>query len=169
MSVALLPTVWETVAIYHNHRGRTDCLIRSSTIEFAFSKKIFYPGCRFSLHQAGADHAGIAYCQQGSRSIGEILRGLILMGVAWTGKYTWASGIHLKLPPVWSPSLALESNKKRTFSSCKSLKVIYRIQSVLSVRFWLLWIRSSWRSKRLFVIKFSVKRKVLRRKDLQNL
>jgi len=34
-----------------------------------------------------------------------------------------------------TPSLALESNKKRTFSSCKSLKVIYRIQSVLSVRF----------------------------------
>jgi predicted nuclease of predicted toxin-antitoxin system len=31
------------------------------------------------LAQAGIAHAGIAYCRQGSRSIGEIIRGLILI------------------------------------------------------------------------------------------
>ena len=31
------------------------------------------------LHYAGTDHAGIAYCIKDSRSIGEILRGLILI------------------------------------------------------------------------------------------
>lgn len=34
------------------------------------------------LHQAGADHLGIIYCIQGSRSIGEIIRGLF-----WFGSY----------------------------------------------------------------------------------
>ena len=31
------------------------------------------------LRQAGADHVGIVYCIQGSRSIGEIIRGLVLI------------------------------------------------------------------------------------------
>lgn len=31
------------------------------------------------LHQSGMKHAGIAYCNQNRRSIGEILRGLILI------------------------------------------------------------------------------------------
>ncbi|MEX0270137.1 hypothetical protein AB3R30_13415 [Leptolyngbyaceae cyanobacterium UHCC 1019] len=31
------------------------------------------------LHQAGANHVGIIYCIQGSRSIGEIIRGLVLI------------------------------------------------------------------------------------------
>ncbi len=31
------------------------------------------------LHAQGIAHAGIAYCQQGSKSIGEILRSLILL------------------------------------------------------------------------------------------
>ena len=31
------------------------------------------------LHYAGFSHSGIAYCIKGSRSIGEILRGLILI------------------------------------------------------------------------------------------
>ena len=31
------------------------------------------------LHSAGNEHAGIAYCIKGSRSIGEIIRGLILI------------------------------------------------------------------------------------------
>ena len=51
-------------------------------LKFALSQErvIFTQDADFlRLHQAGADHAGIAYCQQGSRSIGEILRGLILM------------------------------------------------------------------------------------------
>jgi predicted nuclease of predicted toxin-antitoxin system len=51
-------------------------------LEFALSQKrvVFTQDADFlRLHQAGADHAGIAYCQQGSRSIGEILRGLILI------------------------------------------------------------------------------------------
>ena len=51
-------------------------------LKFALSQErvIFTQDADFlRLHQAGADHAGIAYCQQGSRSIGEILRGLILI------------------------------------------------------------------------------------------
>lgn len=31
------------------------------------------------LHQAGVGHAGIAYCRQGSLSIGEMLRRLVLV------------------------------------------------------------------------------------------
>jgi len=31
------------------------------------------------LHQRGLEHYGIAYCHQNSRSIGEIVRGLILI------------------------------------------------------------------------------------------
>lgn len=31
------------------------------------------------LHQSDMEHAGIAYCNQNHRSIGEILRGLILI------------------------------------------------------------------------------------------
>ncbi|NEP55677.1 MAG: hypothetical protein F6K31_01365 [Symploca sp. SIO2G7] len=32
-----------------------------------------------ALHQRGLDHCGIVYCHQNSRSIGEIVRGLILI------------------------------------------------------------------------------------------
>ncbi len=32
-----------------------------------------------ALHRQGADHAGIAYCNEGARTIGEMLRGLLLM------------------------------------------------------------------------------------------
>jgi hypothetical protein len=31
------------------------------------------------LHQAGVFHSGITYCVQGSRSVGEIIRGLVLI------------------------------------------------------------------------------------------
>ncbi|MCU0543304.1 MAG: hypothetical protein MUE44_14215 [Oscillatoriaceae cyanobacterium Prado104] len=31
------------------------------------------------LHHAGLSHSGIVYCPQTSKSIGEILRGLVLM------------------------------------------------------------------------------------------
>lgn len=31
------------------------------------------------LHEAGIPHVGIAYCHQGSQSIGEIIRGLVLI------------------------------------------------------------------------------------------
>jgi predicted nuclease of predicted toxin-antitoxin system len=31
------------------------------------------------LHASGIPHAGIAYCHQGTRTIGEILRGLVLI------------------------------------------------------------------------------------------
>lgn len=31
------------------------------------------------LHQAGVAHSGITYCVQGSRSVGEIIRGLVLI------------------------------------------------------------------------------------------
>ncbi|MFE1744830.1 DUF5615 family PIN-like protein [Coleofasciculus sp. H7-2] len=51
-------------------------------IEFALSQNrvIFTADADFlRLHQAGVEHAGITYCHQGSRSIGDILRGLILI------------------------------------------------------------------------------------------
>jgi predicted nuclease of predicted toxin-antitoxin system len=32
-----------------------------------------------AIHAAGIAHPGIAYCHQGSRSLGEILRGLVLI------------------------------------------------------------------------------------------
>jgi Domain of unknown function (DUF5615) len=32
-----------------------------------------------ALHDAGTEHAGIAYCQQQSRSIGDVIRGLVLL------------------------------------------------------------------------------------------
>jgi predicted nuclease of predicted toxin-antitoxin system len=31
------------------------------------------------LHRAGVSHSGITYCVQGSRSVGEIIRGLVLI------------------------------------------------------------------------------------------
>jgi predicted nuclease of predicted toxin-antitoxin system len=31
------------------------------------------------IHQTGVSHAGIAYCRQGSRTVGEMLRGLVLI------------------------------------------------------------------------------------------
>ncbi|MEO0519141.1 MAG: DUF5615 family PIN-like protein [Cyanobacteria bacterium P01_A01_bin.116] len=31
------------------------------------------------LHSAGSEHAGIAYCIKGSRSVGDIIRGLVLI------------------------------------------------------------------------------------------
>ncbi|MBD1908732.1 DUF5615 family PIN-like protein [Funiculus sociatus GB2-A5] len=51
-------------------------------IEFALSQSrvIFTADADFlRLHQAGVKHSGIVYCYQGSRSIGDILRGLILI------------------------------------------------------------------------------------------
>ncbi|WP_026098366.1 DUF5615 family PIN-like protein [Kamptonema formosum] len=51
-------------------------------LEFALSQKrvIFTQDDDFlRLHQAGANHAGIAYCIKESRSTGEIIRGLILI------------------------------------------------------------------------------------------
>lgn len=36
------------------------------------------------LHGQGRHHAGIAYCQQGSRSVGDMLRTLILIGEVLT-------------------------------------------------------------------------------------
>jgi len=46
------------------------------------------------------------------------------------------SGIHLiALPPMRSSQASCRINPQALLSSCKSLKVIYRIQSVLSVRF----------------------------------
>lgn len=32
-----------------------------------------------AIHAVGIDHPGIAYCHQGSRSLGEIIRGLVLL------------------------------------------------------------------------------------------
>lgn len=51
-------------------------------LAFAFSqgRVIFTQDDDFlRLHQAGIAHAGIVYCRQNTRSIGEILRGLILI------------------------------------------------------------------------------------------
>ena len=41
------------------------------------------------LHAAGVQHAGIAYCHQESRSLGEIIRGLALIGEIYEPKETW--------------------------------------------------------------------------------
>ncbi|MFQ4142653.1 DUF5615 family PIN-like protein [Chlorogloeopsis sp. ULAP02] len=46
----------------------------------AESRVIFTQDADFlRFHQAGVTHAGIVYCSQGSRSIGEIIRSLILI------------------------------------------------------------------------------------------
>jgi predicted nuclease of predicted toxin-antitoxin system len=60
-------------------------LISASDLEqLAFAKDkervIFTQDDDFlKLHHQGLEHTGIVYCQQGSRTIGEILRGLILI------------------------------------------------------------------------------------------
>ena len=51
-------------------------------LEFALSQKrvIFTQDTDFlRMHQIGNIHAGIVYCSQGNKSIGEIIRGLILI------------------------------------------------------------------------------------------
>ena len=51
-------------------------------IEFALSQKraIFTQDTDFlRMHQSGITHAGIVYCSQGNKSIGEIIRGLVLI------------------------------------------------------------------------------------------
>ncbi len=41
---------------------------------------LFTQDCDFlKLHNSGFEHCGVAYCVKGSRSIGEILQGLILI------------------------------------------------------------------------------------------
>ena len=60
-------------------------LLRASDEEhFAFalreSRVIFTQDEDFlGLHAAGVQHAGIAYCHQDSRSLGEVIRGLALI------------------------------------------------------------------------------------------
>lgn len=41
---------------------------------------VSHDGDYLRLHSAGVQHAGIAYCKPGSRTIGQILRSLILIG-----------------------------------------------------------------------------------------
>ncbi|MGL4621818.1 MAG: DUF5615 family PIN-like protein [Chroococcidiopsis sp.] len=51
-------------------------------LEFALAQKrvIFTQDADFlRMHQTGITHAGIVYCSQGNKSIGEIIRGLILV------------------------------------------------------------------------------------------
>ena len=51
-------------------------------LEFALAQNriIFTQDADFlRLHQAGIKHAGIVFCSQNSRSIGEIIRGLVLI------------------------------------------------------------------------------------------
>ena len=51
-------------------------------LKFALSQKrvIFTQDTDFlRMHQAGITHAGIIYCSQGSKSIGEVIRGLVLI------------------------------------------------------------------------------------------
>ena len=53
-----------------------------SQLEFALTQNriIFTQDADFlRLHQAGIKHAGIAFCPQNSKSIGEIIRGLVLI------------------------------------------------------------------------------------------
>jgi predicted nuclease of predicted toxin-antitoxin system len=54
----------------------------SVQLEFALIQKrvIFTQDTDFlRMHHSGEKHSGIAYCAQGSRSVGEILKGLILI------------------------------------------------------------------------------------------
>jgi hypothetical protein len=51
-------------------------------LRFACSqgRVLFTQDCDFlKLHNSGFEHCGVAYCVKGSRSIGEILQGLILI------------------------------------------------------------------------------------------
>jgi len=51
-------------------------------LAFCFSSEriIFTQDADFlRLHHAGANHAGIIYCHQGSRSVGDIIRSLVLI------------------------------------------------------------------------------------------
>ncbi|MBE9189438.1 DUF5615 family PIN-like protein [Gloeocapsopsis crepidinum LEGE 06123] len=51
-------------------------------LEFALSQKrvIFTQDTDFlRIHQTGTHHAGIVFCSQGSKSIGEIIKGLVLI------------------------------------------------------------------------------------------
>ncbi len=51
-------------------------------LEFALSQKriTFTQDTDFlRMHQTGITHAGIVYCSQGNKSIGEIIRGLVLI------------------------------------------------------------------------------------------
>ena len=51
-------------------------------LEFALSQKrvIFTQDTDFlRMHQTGTNYAGIVFCSQGSKSIGEIIKGLILI------------------------------------------------------------------------------------------
>ncbi len=51
-------------------------------LEFALPQKrvIFTQDIDFlRMHQTGTSHAGIVYCSQGNKSIGEIIRGLVLI------------------------------------------------------------------------------------------
>lgn len=51
-------------------------------LEFALSQKrvTFTQDTDFlRMHQAGINHCGIVYCSQGTKSIGEVIRGLILI------------------------------------------------------------------------------------------
>ena len=56
----------------------------SDSEQITFARKenrVFFTHDRdfLRLHDAGVNHAGIAYCAKGSRSIGDIVRGLILI------------------------------------------------------------------------------------------
>lgn len=49
-------------------------------VALAQNRVIFTQDADFlRFHQAGVEHAGIVYCRRGSRSIGEIVRGLLLI------------------------------------------------------------------------------------------
>ncbi len=51
-------------------------------LEFALSQRrvIFTQDTDFlRIHQAGITHFGIVYCSQGNKSIGEVIKGLILI------------------------------------------------------------------------------------------
>jgi predicted nuclease of predicted toxin-antitoxin system len=53
-----------------------------SQLEFAFSQgRVLFTQDRdfLRLHNSGVEHAGIVYCIKGSQSIGEVIRGLLLI------------------------------------------------------------------------------------------
>jgi predicted nuclease of predicted toxin-antitoxin system len=59
-------------------------LAASDTEQFAFAlgeRRVFFTHDPdfLRLHAAGADHAGIAYCRRGARTVREVIAGLLLI------------------------------------------------------------------------------------------
>lgn len=65
-----------TMAVEVGLQGASDL----QQIQFALAEsRMIFAEDYLSLHTSGVERAGIAYCKQDSRSIGDIIRGLVLI------------------------------------------------------------------------------------------